>query len=54
MNHVEKENDDEWALMDDTYGLLGCNRSNDRLPAVVDLRKVAVSPTHYSVRFGGW
>lgn len=54
MNCVENENDEEWALMDAAYGLLACNCSSQQLPAVVDFRKIMVSPTHYSVRFGGW
>lgn len=54
MDCVENENDDEWALMDSAYGLLACNCSNHRMPAVIDFRKIMVSPTHYSVRFGGW
>lgn len=32
--------------------LTGCNHSSERLPVVVDLRRVAVSPTHYSLRYG--
>ena len=54
MDNVVNNDDDECALMDSAYGLLGCNKSAERLPAVVDFRKVAVSPTHYSLRFGGW
>ena len=32
--------------------LTDCRQSNERLPVVLDLRKVLVSPTHYSLRYG--
>lgn len=40
MREVTNENDDACALMDSAYGLLGCNRSHNSLPAVVDIRKI--------------
>jgi len=32
--------------------LSGCGHSNQRRPVVVDFRKNAISPTHYSLRYG--
>ena len=32
--------------------LTDCRQSNQRLPVVLDLRKVLVAPTHYSLRYG--
>ena len=43
-----------WPGTGNTYFpcLMGCNQSSQRLPAVVDLRKIRVLPTHYSLRYG--
>ena len=40
-------------VSDNVYDLMGCHHAGKRLPVVVDLRKVTVCPTHYSLRNGG-
>lgn len=41
------------AMSDNVYCLMGCQHAGERLPVVVDLRKVVICPTHYSLRYGG-
>ena len=40
------------AMGDNVYCLMGCDHA-EKLPVIVDLRKIAVCPTHYSLRYGG-
>jgi len=41
------------AMGDNVYCLMGCDHAGERLPVIVDFRKIAVCPTHYSLRYGG-
>jgi len=50
----EYENDGQSSDMVYFPCLTGCNHSSLRLPVVLDLRKSIVSPTHYSLRHGGF
>lgn len=41
------------AMGDNVYCLMGCDHAGERLPVILDLRKIVVCPTHYSLRYGG-